>query len=217
MILRLGVERRELASRSSQRPPGRRPRRSPAPGRSPRRPWGRLVTQLTAEDALVGVDHSRLRDGVGERDVDGTAGAHAALELVGHVDRTGVLALAAADAVLFDHVARLASQHGAKAFAVARAPLHLGVREQVMLGWWATADILGVVMQLEQSRVGKTLLRPIICSADARVSLDDADREALVGQVEGRTAGRRCRRRRPGYPPAGLFECHSNVLPSAAH
>ena len=32
----------------------------------------------------------------------------------------------------------------------------------VMLGWCAAAAILGVVMQLEQSSVGKTLLRPII-------------------------------------------------------
>ncbi len=60
---------------------------------------GQAFSQLAAEDAVVDVDERGLGDGVGERDVGGAPRAHAAFERVGDLDRAGVLAQPAADAV----------------------------------------------------------------------------------------------------------------------
>ena len=54
-----------------------------------------------------------------------------------------------------------------------------------MLSWWAAADMRGVVMQLAQSMVGKTLDRAIILPPMLGLSLHHAGRCSPVGQVQG--------------------------------
>ena len=55
-----------------------------------------------------------------------------------------------------------------------------------MLGWCAAADIFGVVMQLAQSSVGKTLLSADHVAADAGLRSTDQHLQSLVGQIERR-------------------------------
>ena len=56
----------------------------------------------------------------------------------------------------------------------------------------------GVQMQLEQSRVGKTLLSPTMTPPMRRVLLDQQHVEALFAQVEGRLHAGDAARRSPG-------------------
>ena len=72
-----------------------------------------------------------------------------------------------------------------------------------MRGWCAASAMRGVQMQLEQSRVGKTLLRPTITPPIEGVPLDQQDLVALLAQVE--------RRLHAGDPAAD----HQRVVPLA--
>jgi hypothetical protein len=125
-----------------------------------------------------------LRNRIGERNVDGLARAEVALELVGQINRTGVLAQATAGAVLLPKVAGLL--HHGDLEAVAGAPnladLGVGHDGDVVVvcrrGHSWSADAAGTV----EGR--KDLAERNHLPADARLPLDDENAKPLVRQIK---------------------------------
>ena len=123
-------------------------------GRAGERAWRRAGP---LDDRLLG-------HGLGERDVGRVASDHVRVELVGHRDGAGRLALLAAGAGRLVDEPRLLRdlRAGTGRRRPARCPSTSLYVRVVTFGWWIDAAIFGVEMQLAQSRVGKTLLSRII-------------------------------------------------------
>ncbi len=87
---------------------------------------GADLLALAAEDALIRIEHRYLGDSRAEGDVDRATSAHVALELVRHLDGTGVLTQATADAVVLIDIGGLARDGGVKATVPGHQRVDLG-------------------------------------------------------------------------------------------